>query len=266
VALKDTLIGIEKRLERLAGEPPPRDPLEVRKAVLEDILDLCRPAGSGRRVMPFDRVDVEILAPSTDVRRVFEAVFARDGDLETSARRTLESKACEVRPGFAVTLRYRRKAPAGWEADQLFAVTGHAGESAGEASPARAASDTAPLPAAITLRVLAGRAARKTMEFRAERVNIGRGEDVHDRDRRLVRRNDVVFVEGDDASATVSRAHAHLRRGPGGEWRLRDDSSAYGTRIVRAGRTIDVAAGNTRGVRLQLGDELHFGRAVVRVG
>ena len=114
------------------------------------------------------------------------------------------------------------------------------------------------------LKVIKGRATRKRLEVQAERINIGRHEEVSDRDRRLVRRNQCVFVEGEPLSDTVSRAHAHIRCALGGECRLRDDDSAYGTRIVRAGQTIEVLPTNTRGVRLQSGDELHLGRAIVR--
>jgi pSer/pThr/pTyr-binding forkhead associated (FHA) protein len=115
------------------------------------------------------------------------------------------------------------------------------------------------------LTVVKGRAARKTLELRSERINIGRQTEVSDRDQRLVRRNHLAFDEADDAGATVSRAHAHIRySATSGEFRLRDDNSAYGTRIVREGRTIEVAPGNSRGVRLRSGDELQFGRAIVR--
>jgi hypothetical protein len=113
--------------------------------------------------------------------------------------------------------------------------------------------------------VLRGRALRKSLEVTAERINIGRGEEVTDRDRRLVRRNDLSFVQGDEVGDTVSRVHAHIRCSPSGECRVRDDGSARGTRIVRAGRTIDVVPGHTRGVKLQPGDELHLGSAIVRV-
>ncbi len=116
------------------------------------------------------------------------------------------------------------------------------------------------------LKVVKGKANRRSLELRAERINIGRQEDVSDRERRLVRRNQLVFVEGEALSESVSRAHAHLRCTDAGECRVRDDNSAYGTRIVRGGQTIDVLPTNTRGVRLQPGDELHLGRVIVQVG
>ena len=46
---------------------------------------------------------------------------------------------------------------------------------------------------------------------------------------------------------------------------LFDDGSSNGTSIVREGTTIHVAPRDPRGVRVRSGDEVHVGRAVVRV-
>jgi hypothetical protein len=90
--------------------------------------------------------------------------------------------------------------------------------------------------------------------------------EVLDRDRRVIRRNQVVFDESDDpVNATVSRAHAHIRISPAGECRLFDDRSSYGTRIFRAGQTISLPPTGGRGTRLKDGDEIYFGQASVRV-
>ena len=62
----------------------------------------------------------------------------------------------------------------------------------------------------------------------------------------------------------MSRAHAHIAATPTGEYRLFDDRSSSGTRILRAGRTIALPAGSPRGTKLQSGDEIFFGQACVR--
>ena len=77
-----------------------------------------------------------------------------------------------------------------------------------------------------------------------------------------MRRNHVAF---DDDNSSVSRAHAKLtydkvRR----EYRLLDNGSARGTRIVRGETTIPVLR-DPRGVRIQSGDEIELGEASVRV-
>jgi hypothetical protein len=284
VPIKNTLLNLEKRLQKLAGERAPTEPIEIRQAVLDAIADLARPTGRGKRVLPCDRVEIEVLAPTTERRREFEAVLDRDGSFAETVRKSLAASGCELPRGFAIAVHFRRKPPVGWGEGQHFAVSGRASESRAQGTPAlkgrparedigRAVGSDAPggeatpipLLPLVSLKVVKGRAARRTVEVRAERINIGRQEEVSDRDRRLVRRNHVAFSEGDETSATVSRAHAHIRCA-GGECRLHDEGSAYGTRIDRGGRMIDVTPGGGRGVRLQHGDVLHVGRAVIEVG
>jgi hypothetical protein len=263
VAIKNTLLNLEKRLQRLAGERAPREPLEIRQAVLDAIADLPRPTGRGRRVMPFDRVEVELLAPTADVRREIEAVLDRDGGFDAAVRHDLAALGCDLPRGFAVAVQYRRKPPAGWGEGQHFAVTGDASEVT--APPAPGGDQAPPALPLVSLKVIKGRAVKKAVEVRAERINVGRQEEVSDRDQRIVRRNHLAFSEGDEIGASVSRAHAHIRCAAG-ECRLHDDGSAYGTRIDRGGRMIEVPSGHGRGVKLRHGDALHFGRAIVELG
>lgn len=268
MAIRDRILDIEQRLKRLAGEPAATEPLEIRQAIVLAVVDLTRPAGRGTRVLPFDRIAVDVVAPTADARRVFEAVFARDEGLEGAIAKALAAAGCAPTQAPAIDVHYRKRALDGWPAGQHFAVTGRADAAKAPGAPApavAAAPAVAGLPL-VMLKVVKGKANRRSLELRAERINIGRQEDVSDRERRLVRRNQLVFVEGEALSESVSRAHAHLRCTEAGECRVRDDNSAYGTRIVRGGRTIDVLPTNTRGVRLQSGDELHLGRVIVQVG
>ena len=64
-------------------------------------------------------------------------------------------------------------------------------------------------------------------------------------------------------SSTVSRSHAHIRA-EAGVYRLCDDSSEFGTRVFRDGRSIEVPAGDRRGEKLRPGDEIYLGRACLR--
>jgi hypothetical protein len=76
----------------------------------------------------------------------------------------------------------------------------------------------------------------------------------------------LAFVESDDeVSRTVSRRHARIELDPRSQQpRLIDDTSAQGTSVIRQGRIIRVPQG-TRGLAMQDGDELVFGRARVTV-
>jgi pSer/pThr/pTyr-binding forkhead associated (FHA) protein len=122
-----------------------------------------------------------------------------------------------------------------------------------------------PQPAApARLTVIHGKAREAVYTLDKTRINIGRLAELTDAEHRVIRRNDVVFEEGaDEANATVSRKHAHIRR-EAGEYRICDDSSEFGTRIFRDGRALEVPAGNPRGERLRPGDEIYLGRACVR--
>jgi hypothetical protein len=268
LAIRDRLIDLEQRLKRLAGESEPREPLEIRQAIIRQVVDSTQPTGRGRRILPYDRVSVDVVAESAEARRVLEAVLQREDGLEAALRRALDGVACTPPTQFGVDVHYRKRRPADWTAEQRCVVSGrtNAPDSAGAtlATSTRTVAPEGAPAVTVQLKVVRGRAARRSVEIAAERINIGRGEEVTDRDRRLVRRNDLAFVAGEESSDTVSRVHAHIRCSPSGECRLRDDGSARGTRIVRAGRTIDVAPGHTRGVKLQAGDELHLGSAIVR--
>jgi pSer/pThr/pTyr-binding forkhead associated (FHA) protein len=109
-----------------------------------------------------------------------------------------------------------------------------------------------------------GKAASPEYTLERARTNIGRMPELTDADHRVVRRNDVVFEEGaDDANATVSRKHAHIRL-EAGDYRLCDDGSEFGTRVFRDGRSIEVSPGDRRGEKLRPGDEIYLGRACLR--
>ena len=89
-------------------------------------------------------------------------------------------------------------------------------------------------------------------------VRVGRSQAPHD-DRGRARRNDVAFLEdGDDDSMTVTRGHCEIRYSrAGGGYRIFDERSANGTRIVRAGG-IKVPTNDPIGVAILDGDELNF--------
>jgi pSer/pThr/pTyr-binding forkhead associated (FHA) protein len=87
----------------------------------------------------------------------------------------------------------------------------------------------------------------------------------------LFRRNDLAFTEDTKVNRTVSREHAHIVYDKAaGEYRLfndhwykRGDAGALATWIVRDGLSVEVHR-TPRGTRLESGDEIHFGKAVVR--
>jgi hypothetical protein len=99
------------------------------------------------------------------------------------------------------------------------------------------------------------------------RINIGRVVDVY-RDAGLFRRNDLTFDADTEINRSVSREHAHIQHDSvRGEYRLFNDrwyprGGDCGAWIVRDGMSHEVHR-NSRGTKLEPGDEIHLGKAVV---
>lgn len=99
--------------------------------------------------------------------------------------------------------------------------------------------------------------------FKSASINIGQRYEVFDSEGKLVRRNDIVFLDdGESINETVSRLHANMKLDlEDGRFRLYDDNSARGTLIIRKDKRIKVA-GNA-GTKLLSGDEIYFGEACI---
>ena len=373
------------------------EPLEIHRAILEDVEAQSVAAGGGRRVFPFDRVEVKLLAATPEEKVRLEAVAQEAWNLPAEAAERLRARGVRVPEGLVVSVevveaaamapggrRYtvtfsktaRQGTPAGpakaaataaevaragssadagaaparcsanAEAAQVRAdanaeaaqVGGDAnaaaagevgataamgafadeagggggpaadavaaggpavdagatgsGAPAGASTPAVAAVATAEAtmagvggaaavgmigerPAArqgrggrplLRLAVLKGKAVREAYSCDADRLYLGRLEEVVDGAGRVRRRNDIAFLEEGDLNQTVSREHARIAWEPESRafW-LRDEGSSSGTVIFRAGRSIEVSRHDRRGVRLETGDEVYLGRAALRV-
>jgi hypothetical protein len=261
MGILDKVQKLEKRLEKLAERSDvPLQPIEIRKAALDEVEDLVAPAGRSRRVFPYNRITVEVMATDARQRAAMEAVLGEASDLSAAVADRLKSAGCPQPRGLEVRLKLVKRAGAEWETGRVFRVQCERVEA--EVPPAAAPRIG---PGAAQLVVVKGESTRRTYAVGAEHTNIGRLPEVVDKDKRVVRRNHVVFTEReDDVNQTVSRAHAHIALTPAGEYRLFDDHSTYGTRIFRAGRTITLPTGSPRGTRLQPGDEIYLGQACVR--
>jgi hypothetical protein len=235
----------------------PLEPLEIRNAILREIETQVIPGPQGTNVFPYNDVTVELRARSTALDAALEATL--DG-LEAAARQRIANQQCDAPRDFAVRFTRVTSPPETWPAGQVYRV---AFDRVLSSKPV--AIDPVPLALVLTLRNGA-----ETTSYRLAhgRMDIGRTADVCDRNGQLVRRNAVVVSDAYDSNGTVSRRHAHIKAAVDSEGRcqftLYDDSSRYGTRIVRDGDTVTVHAG-TRGVRLRDGDELHFGDVVAAV-
>jgi hypothetical protein len=118
----------------------------------------------------------------------------------------------------------------------------------------------------LSVTVLSGTTTEMVESFTEATVSIGRTADPSDDHGRL-RRNRIAFLDiVDGINETVGRAHARVRRDPvTAEYRLFDEGSRNGTSILRDGELIVVHRRDPRGVRVRSGDEIHVGRAVLRI-
>jgi hypothetical protein len=130
-----------------------------------------------------------------------------------------------------------------------------------EAPDEQAAGADAAVPA-VRIMVLEGNCRRRIHEFKLERINLGRLDCVEGRGPGRLRHNQVAFLgSGDPINSTVSRAHARIEYFASEGFRVIDDGSVNGTRILREGRCIPVA--RMPGARLCHGDEIELGVARV---
>jgi hypothetical protein len=223
--------------------------LIVHRRILEAVESQVQTLQRGKRMFPFNHLRVRLVSPDAARRALFQAAFAgQDRRLEQDVRECLAGARCDIPGGFALEIETVEDGPKGFEI--LYDNS---------AAPERVAPQA-------RLVVVRGKANRDSFTLAGERTNIGRKQELTDSVERVIRRNDVVFEEGaDEANATVSRGHAHVRLDrETSEYRICDDSSEYGTRIFRGGRSIEVAPGGTRGERLRAGDEIYLGRACLR--
>ena len=233
-------------------------PLEIRRAVLDDAESRVVAVGEGKRIFPYNRLTVHLLAATGEERAVLEAAAREGWALEPEIAGRLRDRGCPVPPDLKVETVFHDE-PLPRFGDRRFFVE----YAKSEASP-KAAEPGRPL---LELTVLKGDASQHVYELESPRVFLGRLEEVVASDGRVRRRNDVAFREEGEINTTVSREHARITWDDetAGYW-LRAEQNASGTRIYRAGRTIEVSAHDRRGVRLQPGDEIYLGRACVKVG
>lgn len=258
---------VDAAVEGLLGRSE-RSPIEIVHQVLDCAEQQIQEIGRGRRVFPFTRVRVLVVAEPKDkqTRARFDAVAEGPPSLSARLAERLRASGCATGLVAAEVVYARQRGP-DWDDPDFHVEFDRAVTSA--AVPAQAPV-TAPV-ARIKLTVVNGAAEKKSYSFTGGRIDIGRRVEVLDARQRLVRTNHVAFAEdGPDANRSVSRKHAHIEYNTGdfnagaGGYRVWDDRSVHGTSVIRDGRTIKVPAAS-RGIRLATGDEIALGQARLRV-
>lgn len=240
---------------------PPLDadarPLEIREAILDAVGRRVEPAGGGRRVLPIKYAVVTVVGETPERRAALEAALS---DLQAAVERRLAELRCEPPAGFRLRLEISKRPKPSWTPGQRFAIESTTDLAEPAPAPAR---EQAPVLNAVVLR---GAAVRTSYALSERQIRIGRTEHPVDASGRP-RHNHIVFLEdGDEHSSTVGRSHASIRfDADRREYRLFDDGSHNGTRIIREGRVLDVTPRDPVGVTLMSGDEIVLGTAALRI-
>src|SRR5689334_17173474 len=232
---------------------------EIRFAILDEIQKKMQRAG-GREIFPYDLVRIQIHGVGDAQSAIFERDFFRNF-FEQEVRRSLAKSDCRYPENLRVEVRVTTALP---ETGRWLSVDALAQEIQEEKAPAQRRLGK--------LAVVAGAANRPEISLHKIRTNIGRDVEVY-RSQGPSRKNDLAFTEETSINRTVSREHAHIIYDKNAdEYRLFNDrwykrggktEGACGLWIVRDGLGQEVHR-DTRGTRLMPGDEIHFGKAIVK--
>jgi hypothetical protein len=278
---------LESTVGRLLGSQPgdSSEPLELVTSILRDVEQRIEPIGGGRRRFPYTHLGVTILTPHKEAQDRCEAALE---DLDTKIRERLAELACEPPARLDVAVQFARKPRKHWTENQHIelqfsrdtraaqprpALAPAAEEAADNATSVHAAAAEAATPTAsrvsmpsLRVTIVRGTATKRAYALRQPTIRFGRGAE-HADTAGGTRHNDIAFVDDqDEVNRTVARAQAQLRYNPErAEFRLFDDGSSNGTRIIRNAEIITITPHGPRGVRIVSGDIIELGRARLRI-
>jgi hypothetical protein len=242
----------------LGGNQAPPEVAEIRFALLDEVRKKSY-RSAGKRVFPFNYVHIHVKGVEDSRARIFKGDFFKRY-FEQEIRKTLVKAECKFPENLEVEVSVTDELP-GPEGIWLWIETET--EKRRPKLPARRAAK---------LTVVEGTANCGDMALDRKRVNIGRTVNVY-RNEGLSRRNDLAFIEDSDINRTVSREHAHVEYDESegiykifnDRWYKRNEKGegSCGIWIVRDGMSQEVHR-NERGMRLEAGDEIHLGKAVLR--
>jgi hypothetical protein len=230
------------------------EPIDVRKDILRQVAERIATISPGKRRFPFKHLTVELFAADEESQAVLEEAFITGNRLEQDVQEFLHRETGAAPVGLRIKVRVVVQPPPE-DATGIFSIVFRREAAPGGDEPAGAKAQ---------LVIIRGKAARKRYTLDKDRIYIGRVPQAVDDAKRIIRRNDIVFEDsGDKINGTVSRIHAQIRYNQEtNEYRISDDLSAHGTRVLRDGKTHEVP--QRRGLKLRAGDEIYFGEACAR--
>jgi hypothetical protein len=258
MSIRDALLkakqNIGERVENALGHGEALSPLAVRRDILNQVESKCIIDPTGKS-LPFGRVVVRLQPQTAKQHAAMEEAFVREDALKKHLLQTLQDLQIQYPKEFDARVELQEVSePEGTPPQALFEI------------------DFVRLPALrleevpeAKLSVIRGAAEQAVYQMKKDRILVGRAAEVLDREGRIVRKNDIVFLENEDEiDASVGNVHARIwydyeKR----EFWIMDEGSRYGTRILRNGLVIEVPCEDPAGVQLQSGDDLYFGQASI---
>src|SRR5262245_5753683 len=160
------------------------EPMELRRAVLDDVESKVVTAGGGKRIFPFNRLEVRLLADTPEQREALEAIVREAWDLRRDVADRLRESGASAPPGLQVDVQVTEEARPDF-GDRHWHVVYHRSEDA-------AAGGGPGHRPTLVLTITQGRAKQVVYSFdSSDRITIGRLDEVLDEEGRVKRRNDV---------------------------------------------------------------------------
>src|SRR5579884_2193192 len=228
---------------------------EIRLAIIDEIRGKAHRVAD-RDVFPYNVVRITLRGVPEDQAGVFRGSFFAQL-IEQEMRAALTKARCRFPSDLRAEVETSTQLPARGEQWLIVRTESR------EAAPA----PTGPRRTGRVV-VVQGTANKQDVLLTKLRTNIGRPADVF-REDGPSRRNDIFFPEDTQVNRTVSREHAHiLYHKRENEYRIYNDrfykpGQNCGVWIMRDGLSHEVHR-TPRGTRLEAGDEIHLGSAVLR--
>src|ERR1044072_3514569 len=184
------------------------EPLVLQDDIWREIFVNLTAIGKGEHVLPSENVNLVFLVAEESERNILNSAFG-DNRLEQFLRDKLKEERCGQSGQFRVHLEFISEATPDWETGKIFRISFGSGK---EAS----------IPA-IIIRILHGKASKKSYKLTKPTINLGRGSEAKDKYGTLVRRNDVDFEDiSEEPNNYVSKLHAQIQYGSDGIFYLSD--------------------------------------------
>ncbi|MEJ2108644.1 MAG: FHA domain-containing protein [Acidobacteriota bacterium] len=251
---------LHKMKLRILGKSSGRveqDPNRIREEILTRLQDGIV-TEKGKKCFPYKRIDIRLYPPTKQSAEKLRADLIENSSVKADIAATMRYRNVEVPPDLRISLEL--------DSAHIPSGTKRAHPSIFELNLSEPVKNTGPRIPELHLEISRGEALQRIYRLAKERLLIGCIPEVQDKEGRLVRKNNIVFPhEKSEVNTTVSNMHARIWYDPDMlEFRIMDESSRYGTRLVREGHTIEVPAENLRGIGLRSGDEVYFGQAGMR--